>query len=225
MDIESLVKMITLEVLKYVNGKDLDNVGMPKDKKRILLLTEDNHPIEEDILQRWKAFFKVELIEDYSSHKTLSSYEAIVITSLSTKLMANIALGIRNGEIEAIIAEAIFQGKSIYLLEEAIIYKQYQSICNPKYYQMMEDYESRLYDFGIYNVNQNNLHERIACSNPPSYKNSSTCRMDKKIIVEADIEACLRKNITELCIPSKTIISPLAIDLIKQNSFTIVRKQ
>lgn len=225
MDIERLVKTITLEVLKHINRQEVNDSGQSTYSKKILFLTEENHPIEENVIQSYKTFCKVEFIEDYYVHRSLESYEAIVIASLSTKLMVNIALGIRNEGIEEIIAEAILRGKSIYILEEGIIYKEYKTTSNPNFFQMMEDYESRLYGFGICNVDQNGLHERISGSDQYCNKNSSVCTLDKKIVTEADIEECFKKNITVLHIPSKTMITPLAIDYIKHNKLAIIRKE
>ncbi|SET49399.1 ethanolamine utilization protein [Natronincola peptidivorans] len=222
MDLERLVKAITLEVLKHM---EITNHDTPPPLKKLLVLEETDSKEEERYFQSIKGRYQVEGIESYHQGQSINYYDAIIIPYLPIKEMVNIGIGVRNGDISEITSEAILLGVKVYVLKEGIDYRKYQKTSNIGYYQMMESYEKKLKELGIHIVDQDNFYESLNNHQKDMNNDNSSTIIDKRIITETDIEEFYSKGYEEIFLREKTIITPLAEDYIKQNRIAIFREK
>lgn len=221
---EKLVETVTLQVFKALTETPppLEQRG-----KKILILEKDGNSLWQAIAKEIVSpTDKVEDINSLEREKDLEKYDYIILPSLTVKRLTNIATGIRNDHIEEGVSDVLLLGKRIYLLQEGIEYRRYKKTANKSYYLMVEEYEKRLMNFGIKIVNKIELYETIKFGelegNPLK---ASLDSKDKKIITETEVKQGIQEGFNRIKVNEKTIITPLAHDLIRANKIEVVTEK
>lgn len=152
---EKLVDAITEEVMKRL--KELIHNGEEKcENKRPKLLSIDleNTDVYDELAEKFE-------IDSLEYKEDLDSYEGIVVGKLGNRELTNLALGSHCGAREQVIIDSILRGKDIYILEEEIQYRKFQSTCNKVFYRLYQQYEAKILSYGITLVNKEDILERL----------------------------------------------------------------
>ena len=149
-----------------------------------------------------------------------SDWSAILITRLEPSEMAGLALGIAADEQHRFVLEALLQGKSVYILEDALIYRKFKQTSYKALYQQYLTYEKQLTHFGLQIISDwNHRFEEQPKGNdqilPPIKP------VGKNVLTGAMVEQMVHDGIRFIDIPGQTIITPQAKDMIKEYGMVI----
>lgn len=247
MDMDKLVNAITGEVMRRIKEiQDKPNENL----QRVLIATSSESRVYkslENILS--SSSYRIDNLENMN--EDLDCYENIILCGLNNRELANLALGVQCGQQEQIAINGILKGKKIYLLEEGIEYRKYNSTSNKIFFSMYMEYERKLVSYGITLVRKDNVLEvlsakdscnpcQCACSlqlqnevnneidnksELTSLKEECNIRdfMDKKLVAESDLRKMIRDGITAMNIRKRTVLTPLAKDFIRINKIEVNR--
>lgn len=221
MDMEKLVETVVLQVLKSLAE---EHTQLLENSKKILIIERANNGIWDSLVK--EVVSQGDVVEDINGlqqGKKIEEYDYIILPFLTPKRLVNIATGLRNDIIEETISDILLLGRRIYLLQEGINYRRYKKTANENYYLMIENYENKLISFGMKIVNKTELYEIIRFGEvEEKSKETNLAIRDKKIITESEIKKGLKQGYNIIKISDKTIITPLAHDLIKANKIKVV---
>ena len=144
MDKEALVNEICRRVEEKLQALGTDRpeeTETPQDDRRkLLLLTEKHGTICHDFLENRElsSDFRIEcaLLADYRCQ--VEDYEGLVVYTLSVSAMAKLAAGIADDDFTRLFAQALLEGKKIWLVREGIELYTYQETAPPSYYRFLE---------------------------------------------------------------------------------------
>lgn len=166
-----------------------------------------------------------------------NEYEFLVIGKLSIDDMVSVANGLSSNDKTSAIREFILNGKEVYVLEEGIDYRHYKDISNPIYFNMLKDYELKISRFGIRILSSlalesifNSKDTMTKSKNDAIQNNIKTHQSENRqqdIIYSSENKVITHKmaenliDQKELYFKNKTIITPSAQDVFKENGTTI----
>lgn len=214
---------------------------MEKDKLIDAILQEVFRKLEnENILVKKKVITvnfskeEKEILENtYSSeyvfehlHKIYRGVEAdiVYVGELDFDDLALMAQG-RNTSFGHIM-ELIMQGKPVVMPRSALTYLNYKDTCPVNLFAMYRSYENYLKKIGIIfidSLEENPFSKEEKAIVEQSLQTSSEV-ISKKVIRESDILELLLSNKKEVKILNNSIITPLAMDVIKENKMLVIRK-
>lgn len=229
---EQLIEVITKEVmarLHTLNKKD-ENC-----KKKVLVL-ENKESLSHSLISALsEKNCTVDCLDDV---KSIDTFEAIILQSITNGELANLSLGIEGSLKERMAVRALLNGKDVYLLTDKIEYKKYAATSNKLLYNMYIDYENKIKSYGVRFVELKELsaclegnscisqnktledNSDIQICNDTDNKNDADLT-EKKLISEADIKNAYKNGITSILISPKSILTPLALDFVRTNRLNI----
>ncbi|WP_432408078.1 hypothetical protein [Wukongibacter sp. M2B1] len=237
MNTESLIKIITEEVLKRVTM--LSSQDSKEKSKSILILdliSNQNMESYGEIKSKWS---NTKFLDDYSQVDGVDSFDYIIIPELSNRDLVNIALGDSKSEASEVIIDGIFKGKKIIVLEEGICYRKFKSTVNENFFNMFKEYEEKIVSFGLEIVSKEKLMDCLDNEEPKEKLQDRSCEetkrsskkekeetivepsINKKVVSESDIEKLWIQGYSTIKIDKKSIITPLAKDFIRTNEIDI----
>lgn len=73
----------------------------------------------------------------------------VVCRQISCAQLCDMALGRDTTPAACAVSRALLAGRPVYLAEEGLPHRASQAAANPRYYAMLEDYVTRLTQFGV----------------------------------------------------------------------------
>lgn len=92
----------------------------------------------------------------------IAPFTMVVCRQISCAQLCDMALGRDASPAACAVSKALLAGKPVYLAEEGLPHRASQAAANPRYYAMLEDYVTRLTQFGVRVAPQAEL-ERLLC--------------------------------------------------------------
>lgn len=173
---EKLINAITEEVMKRL--KELIHNEEEKCEKKLpklLCIDLENKDIYDELAEKFEIH-SLEYKED------LDAYDGIVLGKLGNRELTNLALGSHCGVREQVIIDSILRGKNIYILEEEIQYRKFQSTCNKVFYRLYQQYEAKILSYGIKLVKKDDILERLCDKKIVKIHNEDSIIQTEKIL-------------------------------------------
>ena len=213
MDFEKLVDSILEEVYKKLQNK------------KLVVLWEDS--IEEYNIKLAQEY------EVYSYKEGITDCDAVVVSKLCLRGLANLSNGISISNEERFILKMLMKGKKVYVLNEGVEYKKYLSTAPKALYSKYVEFEEKLKDYGVSFINSieeigskvidivsKKVTEEVI--EQKNFQQSFEIK-NKKLITECDIKKLYKQGMKEVVIDKKSIITPLASDFIRIQKLNIKR--
>ncbi|MBU5439233.1 hypothetical protein KQI42_14515 [Tissierella sp. MSJ-40] len=210
MDREDLIKIITEEVLKRLNTDIRE-----ENRKTLFIGQEDEKYKYSSAISDWS---NIVFTREY---KDIDPFQTIIFPFLSNKDLVDISLGEEGSLVSTMVIEGIMKGKKIIILDEGIYFKKFKESTNINFYNMLEGYIEKIKSFGVIISKGEDLTNHIY--NEEKNQNNILNLREKNLITQIDLEEYnLKKDLTIL-VNEKTIITSLAMDMIKENRWEIKR--
>lgn len=221
MELEKLIKKITMEVLNQLKAEEKATILQ---QKKILVWTE-SWEMKEQLSAKLKL--PIEQLQDriqFRGLKEIESYDAIILPEVSVGEMVHIALGIQQGETETLVSKALLLGKKVCMLRDGLDYRESEVTANPAYYKMLQGYETQLSHFGISLVDWEELELSGEAGQPDvSQEKSRAYCVSGRLVTESLLEELFLKGYQEIGVAKNAVITPLAADYIKRKQLKITR--
>ncbi|MEW9093447.1 MAG: TIGR02536 family ethanolamine utilization protein [Clostridiaceae bacterium] len=224
MDFENLVNLIVEEVYKKLENRTEEIFN---EKKKLIVLWEDS-------LDKYKE----ELIKEYDIYNYedgIKDCDAIVVSKLCLRGLANLANGMNVSNEERFILKMIMKGKKVFVINSGVEYKRYSKTAPKILYNKYVEFEEKLKDYGVKfidslteikqfkDLGKNNIVKEEISEKCESCSEKSLELRNKKLIVESDLRKLYKKDMKEVIIDKKSIITPLANDFIRIQKLNIKR--
>lgn len=248
---EQMVDEITKEVLRRLQMQE----RFPSVRKKTLLVLSDHYyPLSEKINNEYHVIHPdLETLEKVAELLTMvSTAELILVTSISVKQLSNLALGCGEGHLEEAIRYALQLGKSILLLEDGLLYRNYKGTTQKTFYRRLLEYEECIKGYGMQITTESALclleikdqqsrakHHKSTPDvllDSKSFtdvatrdyvredKNEETVILNKKLIQEKDLMALDIRTHSVICIEKSSIVTPSALDYARAHRMRLIRK-
>ena len=161
----------------------------------------------------------------FSEADDQESFQHIIITEMSNKMLFNLANGNYDTPEEEYILNHLLQGKRVRVSADGVDFFKYKDTAPKALYETYLSYYSKLKAYGISFVTENE-HENESSADPNKdveSPNRKEGRINKRIITELDLQKQLLEKKTYILIPEKSIITPLADDYLKKHRMEIQR--
>lgn len=235
-NVEELVEYVAAEVLKRIKESLQEDQKQVKKKKALLIGKDD------EIFSKTKEALELEYIVEtssvYSDYNLEGDYDYVVLSSVDTDLLANVAMGLI-GEKYPVIHKALMQGTPIDIVEEGLAHRKYVATCNANFYALVLGYEEKVQSFGmgIKPVAKLTKVQKQVVEAPVTQKpvqkpaqepaNKSTKEpatiIDRKLITEQHLRNEFLKGNTQVNVSQGAIITPLAVDYAREQNISIVK--
>lgn len=97
----------------------------------------------------------------------ISPYTMVVCRRISCAQLCDMALGRDTTPAACAVSKALLAGRPVYLAEEGLPHRAFRAGANPRYYAMLEDYVTRLTQFGVRVAPQAELERLLSGQNAP----------------------------------------------------------
>ena len=214
-NMDELVRIVTERVMAAMNSQNSLTEAQTEGKKKCLVLGGQQAPGN---LTQGMVILDV---KDYESIQNILRYSRVVITKLTMRQLADIAAGRPGDSLTCAVCQALLQGVEILMLESAAPHRQHAGKGSTAFYRMLEGYMNTLQVFGI---------KLIGCDsvmlNAPDKKQGEPTRCEvtgTKLITE-EIAERLAKKAQEVVVPAGTLITPAAMDVLKEARVKLIRR-
>ena len=223
-----LIDEITKEVLrrlKLVESLDSGN------KKSMLVLSDKTDPLPDKIRKEYHIIAPdlISSMELLKLHQWIDSSDVILITSLTVKQLANLALGCGEGLLEEGFRYALLLGKSIFVLERGLGYRTYRKMAHKTFYRKLLEYEECIKSYGVQIVLEDSIEPlEIVGNSILNYEDKDmpeeTMVIDKKLIVEKDLMDLNISSYATIGIKNSCIVTPSAHDYARAHRIRFIKK-
>jgi len=213
---EELVRLVTERVMNAMNNENKLTEARNEGKKKCLVLGGmENIP---DMLTQDMVLLDE---KDYEAAQNILRYGRVIITKLTLRQLADIAAGSPGDAVSCAVCQALLEGVEIMMLEGAAPHRAYAGKGSSAFYRMLEGYMSALQIFGI---------KLIGKESPMKYgpekRQDAPSRIEvngEKLITE-DLAVNLSKKAQEIVVPKGTLITPAAMDVLKEARVAVIRR-
>ncbi|WP_346930687.1 TIGR02536 family ethanolamine utilization protein [Clostridium sp.] len=227
MNYDKLVDLIVKEVYKKLEETNKKNI---RHKTAVIIGDVELDPIT-------KANLNEEYTMIYYGEEALEA-DIAVVSRLSIKSMANIAILTGINEEENFIINMLLAGKRVYVLENGLEYRKYKNTAPRALYNKYLSFEKELKIYGIDIVE---VIEKVEdkTTRKEEYKKAKEVSMletsnsiseemsfeirNKKLISEMDLRKPFMNGMKSVVIDKKSIITPLANDFIRIHNLKVKR--
>ncbi len=213
---DELVRLVTERVVAALNNENKLAEAQNEGKKRCLVLGG-----MEDIPETLKQDMILLDVTDYETVQNILRYSRVIITKLTLRQLADIAAGRPGDSLCCAVCQALLQGVDVVMLETAAPHRAHAGKGSTAFYRMLEGYMNSLQVFGIKLISKES-----ALNYGPEKKQGDPVRCEvsgTKLITEEMAER-LAKKAQEIVVPVSTIITPAAMDVLKEARITIIRR-
>ncbi|WP_232698507.1 TIGR02536 family ethanolamine utilization protein [Brevibacillus daliensis] len=240
--LEALIQAVTDEVYNKLKQQQ----AIKADRKKLVIMSGES---ESEIEAKLGKHFDIA----YYNEQTRDC-DVIVIPTICIQLLSNLANGISAGSRERFILTMLLKGKKVIALDEGLKYRKYKSTAPVLLYNMYTSYTEKIMNYGIQIIRESDLlHSCLqdgreaatagatqssivetiqATSQPvekvraiePDKQQVSQEILTKKVITEADLKKFYLKQISEIVIDKKSIITPLAQDYVRTQQMIVHRR-
>lgn len=213
---DELVRLVTEQVLAALNNENKLEDARNEGKKKCLVLGG-----AEDIPKALHQDMILLDVKDYESIQNILRYSRVVITKLTMRQLADIAAGRPGDSLTCAVCQALLQGVEILMLESAAPHRQHAGKGSTAFYRMLEGYMNTLQVFGI---------KLIGCDsvmlNAPDKKQGEQmcCEVTGTKLITEEIAERLAKKAQEVVVPAGTLITPAAMDVLKEARVKLIRR-
>lgn len=219
MNYDNLVDLIVNEIYKKIQEQGLTT----EDRKKAVLLWDEDTKKYEGILGR-----------DYSLvtyNESIKECEAIVVSRLCLRGLANIASGMSVSNEERFILKMLMMGKKVYIIEEGIEYRRYKNTAPAVLYNKYVGFEDDIKKFGaeVIALNGKVREEKPVIIESKSIKEEIALDevvlgdteegvlhiRNKRLITESDLRKPFMNGMKTVVVDKKSLITPLATDFIR----------
>lgn len=214
---EELVRAVAEQVLATLKQENkLPDVGN-EGKYRYLVLGDLNKVPE--TLQRDAVLLDV---KDYENHKNILRYNKVIITEISLVDLADTAVGRPGSSVTCAISRALLQGVEVLMLENAPQHRVYAGQGSTMFYRVLEGHVNTLQTFGVKLV-QSNSAILVAPGDPNEGKAARRELTEVRLVTE-EMAVKLAGEVRELVVSPKTILTPAAMDVLKEAHVKLIRR-
>jgi len=213
---EELVRLVTERVMEALNSENKLSEAQNEGKKKCLVLGGMEN-IPETLVQD-----RILLdVKDYETIQNILRYSRVLITKLTLRQLADIAAGRPGDSLSCAVCQALLQGVEVLMLEGAAPHRAHAGKGSTAFYRMLEGYMNTLQVFGVKLIGKES-----ALNYAPEKKQGEPVRCEvtgTKLITE-EIALRLAKKAQEIVVPSGTLLTPAAMDVLKEARITIIRR-
>ena len=213
---DELVRLVTDRVLAALNTENNLAEARNEGKKKCLVLGGmDNIPetlVEDRLLLD---------VKDYETVQNILRYDRVVITKLTLRQLADIAAGRPGDPLSCAVCQALLQGVDVMMLDSAAPHRAHAGKGSIAFYRMLEGYMNTLQVFGIKMVGQNSALNYAA---EKKQANPVRCEVNGTKLVTEEMAIRLAKKAQEIVVPTSTLITPAAMDVLKEARITLIRR-
>ena len=213
---EELVRLVTEQVMAALNHEDKLAQAQNEGKKKCLVLGGmDNIP--ETLVQDMLLLD----VKDYETVQNILRYDRLLITRLTLRQLADIAAGRPGDSLSCAVCQALLQGVDVLMLETAAPHRAHAGKGSTAFYRMLEGYMNTLQVFGI---------KIIGNESPLNYTPEKKqgepvrCEVSSTKLITEETALRLSKKAQEIVVPAGTLITPAAMDVLKEARITIIRR-
>jgi ethanolamine utilization protein len=223
--LETLIQKVTDEVYKK-----LKSIAPSKGQRLVILSSQHVPEIEERLGTQFDISYYNEGIKDCDC-------DLLLIPTICIQLLANLANGLSTGSRERFIFTMLLKGKKVFALEEGLLYRTYKQTAPARLYKMYTDFVENIKTYGIQIVQKEELlqqylqDEQMAAAPEAEEKEETLPESNhlaeilaKKVVTEADLKRCCLKQIREIVIDQKSILTPLAYDYLREQQMIVHRR-
>lgn len=213
---DELVRLVTERVMAALNTENKLTEAQNEGKKKCLVLGG-----MEDIPETLKQDMILFDVTDYETVQNILRYSRVIISKLTLRQLADIAAGRPGDSLCCAVCQALLQGVDVVMLETAAPHRAHAGKGSTAFYRMLEGYMNSLQVFGIKLIGKES-----ALNYTPEKKQGEPVRCEvngTKLITEEMAER-LAKKAQEIVVPASTIITPAAMDVLKEARITVIRR-
>ncbi|VFQ45028.1 hypothetical protein [Desulfoluna butyratoxydans] len=195
MDVEALVKAITVEVLKQIGGGD--------EASRVLIIGDRSCPkcqAAEKRLGKGNTFLYPD--EDPGPNEPVRR----IVPYLSIRHMADMAAGRAEGPLMELAFRALLAGQTVEVVE--FEYKRHADTAPEGLMRLFEGQEAALAGYGLVAMD---------------VTKRDTVRIRKPLVTDADVAEAGQRGAKELRLPADAQVTPLAVESAKELGITLSR--
>lgn len=222
MEYDNLVNLIVEEIYNKIRESPRNN----NTRKKAVVMQKDNIEKYYEILGN-----EYDLV---SYDESIKDCDVLIVPRLCLRGMGNLANLTCSTKEEHFIIKVLMNGKKVYIMEDGMYYKKYKNTAPKQLYNKYLDFERQLISYGIeilsssfnntYGVEDDKYQNNIKDINSKISMSKSSEITNKKLISEADIRKQYISGSRTIVIDSKSIVTPLARDFIRNNHIEIMRK-
>ena len=213
---EELVRLVTEQVLAAIQNESKLEDARNEGKKKCLVLGG-----AEDIPEALRQDMILLDVKDYETIQNIRRYDRVVIAKLTLRQLADIAMGRPGDSLSCAVCQALLQGVDVLMLDSAAPHRQHAGKGSTAFYRRLEGYMNSLQVFGIKLIGTDSV-----LLNAPEKKQGEPVRCEvtgTKLITE-EIAERLTKKAQEVVIPAGTLITPAAMDVLKEARVKLIRR-
>ena len=213
---DELIRLVTEQVLAAINNENKLEEARNEGKKKMLVLGEAEH-----IPEALKQGMILLDVKDYENVQNILRYDRVLITKLTMRQLADIAMGRPGDSLSCAVCQALLQGVDILMLDSAAPHREHAGKGSIAFYRMLEGYMNTLQVFGIKLIGMDS-----PMMNTAEKKQGEPVRCEvtgTKLITE-EIADRLAKKAQEIVVPAGTLITPAAMDVLKEAHVKLIRR-
>ncbi len=213
---DELVRVVTERVLAAISAQTSLTSAKDEGKKKCLVLGD-----MQDVPEKLAQDMVLLDVSDYETIQNILRYDRVVITSLTLRQLADIAAGRPGDSLCCAVCQALLQGVDVMMLENAAPHRAHAGKGSTAFYRMLEGYMNTLQVFGIKLISKENKLNYV-----PEKKQGEPVRCEvsgTKVITE-EMAIRLAQKAQEIVVPASTIITPAAMDVLKESRITLTRR-
>ena len=215
-NMDEIVRLVTDRVLAAMNSENMLTDARNEGKKKCLVLggMED---IPETLVQDMILLD----VTDYEAIQNILRYSRVVITKLTLRQLADIAAGRPGDSLSCAVCQALLQGVDVLMLETAAPHRVHAGKGSIAFYRMLEGYMNTLQVFGIKMIGRDS-----PLNYAPEKKQGEPvrCEVTGTKLVTEEMALRLARKAQEIVVPSGTLITPAAMDVLKEARITLIRR-
>ena len=214
--IEELVRLVTERVVAALNNENKLSDARNEGKKKCLVLGGmDNIP---ETLTQDMILLDV---KDYEEVQNILRYDRVIIAKLTLRQLADIAAGRPGDSLCCAVCQALLQGVDVLMLETAAPHRAHAGKGSTAFYRMLEGYMNSLQVFGI-----KLIAKESALNYAPEKKQGDPvrCEVNNTKLITEEMALRLAQKAQEIVVPVSTIITPAAMDVLKESRITVIRR-
>ena len=214
--IEELVRLVTERVVAALNTENKLSDARNEGKKKCLVLGGmDNIP---ETLTQDMILLDV---KDYEEVQNILRYDRVIIAKLTLRQLADIAAGRPGDSLCCAVCQALLQGVDVLMLETAAPHRAHAGKGSTAFYRMLEGYMNSLQVFGI-----KLIAKESALNYAPEKKQGDPvrCEVNNTKLITEEMALRLAQKAQEIVVPVSTIITPAAMDVLKESRITVIRR-
>ncbi len=175
-------------------------------------------PFNEDIIN-YDATANYDATVKYD---TTVNYDAIVISNMTIDMLGSLATGCCHRREELFILKALLKEEAVFVIDSCMEYKKYKESAYKNLYSLYSDYENKLFQYGMKPIT--NILELLKDVKEEQVTTNMIMDVDltyKNLILESDLSKVCRKGFTSISIHNNCIITPLALDYMRDHNIKV----